>query len=61
MRKKIFVVVALTAIAGVTARAIYKRLKNKNRVVYAFDDGFDDEDALIECTVHYQNEGPASA
>ena len=59
--RKIFIVLALTAIAGVTAGVVCKRVKNKKRAVYAFDDGFDDEDTLIECTVHYENEDRASA
>lgn len=63
MKKSKGIPMALVAVAlvGIAAAVIYKKKQCKKGVTYAFDDDFDDEDKLIECTVRYENEGRASA
>jgi hypothetical protein len=53
--------VAIIALVGIAAAVIYKKRQTEKAVTYAFDDDFDDEDRLVECTVRYENEGRASA
>lgn len=52
---------AAIALIVLAAAIVYKKQKNKKGVIYAFDDDFDDEDRIIECTVRYEDEGRASA
>ena len=59
--KGIPMAVAIIALVGIAAAVIYKKRQTEKAVTYAFDDDFDDEDRLIECTVRYENEGRASA